>query len=282
MSHPLTLPAADIVVACRANASQAAAALGRALDAQLTLEPGEPAPFDAESPPAGFDGPGLLVLLRFGDSGLVAVLPQSCAVLPAWYAAPDASGAGKLRTLARELAPLLAPAERTADEFTAAKVDSIAAALARAGVQGDATHFPLRLTSGAGNGQLSLIWPLPAPSALFDAPTPRPATSHAGASPAKPSDFSQLPGYARSLLKVAVPVSVQLAAKRETVQEVVEIVPGSIIKFEKSCEQLLQMIVGGQHIAEGEAVKVGDKFGFRVTAMVLPSEHFVPLKRRPA
>ncbi len=42
------------------------------------------------------------------------------------------------------------------------------------------------------------------------------------------------------------------------------------------------MVIGGQQIAEGEAVKIGDKFGFRVTAMVLPSEHFVPLKRRTA
>ena len=65
-------------------------------------------------------------------------------------------------------------------------------------------------------------------------------------------------------------MSVHLATKKETVQEVVEIVPGSIIKFDKGCDELLQMVVGGQPVAEGEAVKIGDKFGFRVTAMLLP------------
>jgi flagellar motor switch/type III secretory pathway protein FliN len=81
------------------------------------------------------------------------------------------------------------------------------------------------------------------------------------------------------LLKIPVPVSVNLAVKKETVQEVVELVPGSIIKFEKGCDELLHMVVGGQTIAEGEAVKIGDKFGFRVTAMVMPEEHFIPVQR---
>jgi flagellar motor switch/type III secretory pathway protein FliN len=96
---------------------------------------------------------------------------------------------------------------------------------------------------------------------------------------AKPRDLAQLPSFSRSMLKVSMPVSVHLATKRESVQEIVEIVPGSIIKFDKGCDELLHMVVGGQAVAEGEAVKVGDKFGFRVTAMLLPREHFVPVKR---
>jgi flagellar motor switch/type III secretory pathway protein FliN len=95
----------------------------------------------------------------------------------------------------------------------------------------------------------------------------------------KPRDFSQLPSYSRSLLKIRVPVSVHLAAKKELVQEVVELAPGSIIKFEKGCDELLHMVVGGQAVAEGEAVKIGDKFGFRVTAMLMPREHFIPVRR---
>jgi flagellar motor switch protein FliN/FliY len=84
------------------------------------------------------------------------------------------------------------------------------------------------------------------------------------------------------LLKIRVPVCVQLAAKKELVQEVIALAPGSIIKFDKGCEELLQMIVGEHTIAEGEAVKIGEKFGFRVTSMLLPPEHFVPAKKRPA
>jgi flagellar motor switch protein FliN/FliY len=93
------------------------------------------------------------------------------------------------------------------------------------------------------------------------------------------ADFSKLPKYSRSLLKIRVPISVQLATKKELVHEVLTMAPGSIIKFEKGCEELLQMIVGEQAIAEGEAVKIGEKFGFRVTSMMLPREHFVAVKR---
>ncbi len=80
-------------------------------------------------------------------------------------------------------------------------------------------------------------------------------------------------------MKISVPVRVQLAGKKELVQEVISLAPGSIIKFEKGCDQVLQMIVGENLIAEGEAVKIGDKFGFRVISMVMPREHFAPVKK---
>lgn len=282
--------AAEVVAACRAGAAEAAAALGKALDSELTLAVEDSTTYAAEKPPSGFDGPGLIVLLKFGDAGLAAVLPEASGLLPSWYGAPDSAGASKLSTLARELSLLLVPESLKAQDFSASRVANIGAALARAAVASDATLAPLNVASGANSGRLSLIWPLAAPAAVFDeTPLGESPAGRSGASDgasgsatrmAKPADFSQLPSYSRSLLKIAVPVSVRLAAKKETVQEVVEIVPGSIIKFEKGCDELLQMIIGGQQIAEGEAVKIGDKFGFRVTAMLLPSEHFIPLKRR--
>ncbi len=90
--------------------------------------------------------------------------------------------------------------------------------------------------------------------------------------------FSQLPGYSRSLLRIEVPVSVRLASKKESVQEIIELAPGSIIKFDKACEQPLHLYVGNQEVAEGEAVKVGDNFGFRLSQMLMPQEHFCPVR----
>jgi flagellar motor switch protein FliN/FliY len=107
----------------------------------------------------------------------------------------------------------------------------------------------------------------------------RTAARSAAENSGKSSELARLPHYSRSLLKIRVPISVQLASKKETVQEVVGLAPGSIIKFEKGCDELLQMIIGEQAIAEGEAVKVGEKFGFRVTSMLMPREHFVPVRR---
>src|SRR4030095_16531737 len=79
-----------------------------------------------------------------------------------------------------------------------------------------------------------------------------------------------LPNYTRSLLKIRVPLTVTLAQKKQAVGEILELGPGSIIQFEKSCEETLDLSVANLPIARGEAVKVGEKFGLRVTSLVLP------------
>jgi flagellar motor switch protein FliN len=100
-------------------------------------------------------------------------------------------------------------------------------------------------------------------------------------SKSKPSrTLSDLPIYSRSLLRIEVPVVVTLAQKRQPLGRVIELGPGSIIHFDKSCEEMLELEVGGMTVARGEAVKVGDKFGLRITSIVLPGERFQPL--RPA
>jgi flagellar motor switch protein FliN/FliY len=97
-----------------------------------------------------------------------------------------------------------------------------------------------------------------------------------------PSDvrasFAGLPPYARSLLAVRVPVAVTLASKKQTVHEITQLGPGAIIKFDKSCDDLLDLTVGGRPIANGEVVKVGDKFGLRIRSMQMPGERFVTVR----
>jgi flagellar motor switch protein FliN len=58
--------------------------------------------------------------------------------------------------------------------------------------------------------------------------------------------------------------------------------PGTILQFDKSCEEMLELAVGNHNIACGEAVKVGDKFGLRITSIVLPDEQFHPVKSKRA
>jgi len=106
-------------------------------------------------------------------------------------------------------------------------------------------------------------------------------TSAAQATPALPPrhlTVADLPIYGRSLLRIRVPVVVTLAEKRQPLGRIVELGPGSIIHFDKSCEEMLDLDVGGRPIATGEAVKVGDKFGLRINSIILPEERFVPVK----
>ena len=88
----------------------------------------------------------------------------------------------------------------------------------------------------------------------------------------------RLPEYARSLLRIKVPVTVTLATSKQPIHSILELVPGSILHFDKLCDESLSLEVGGHALAVGEAMKVGDKFGLRLTSMVTPGERFQPVR----
>ncbi|NOY40661.1 MAG: hypothetical protein GXP26_02320 [Planctomycetes bacterium] len=289
--------AAEVVAACQEGAEEAAGALNRSLDGEFTLQVGETTTYSAGTPD-GFDGPGLAILLKFGEVGVTAILPEASGMLPDWYSNPDPTGESKLSTLAQELSMLLVPETLIADVFEATRVPDIREALSAAGLAEDAALVPLQLGKGDATSQMSLIWPLATPDALLPAsaaddevaappPPSEPkstaaATASAKASKNAPQDFSGLPTYSRSLLNIKVSVHVVLATKKESISDVVEMAPGTIIKFDKSCDELLRLYVGDQEVAEGEAIKIGDMFGFRVNAMRMPKEHFMKVPPKNA
>jgi len=280
--------AADVVAACQAGAEEVAGALGRALDGEFSVSVGEVGSYAADSAPEGFDGAGLAVLLKFGEVGLAAFLPASSGMLPDWTTEPDPTCESKLSTLAQELSMLLVPETMASEEFRAAHVAQLSDAVSAAKVSDGAALVPLEIKAGERSAQLSLVWPLESPEALFPATVDEEETSTAEPAavakpvPSGPLDFSSLPAYSRSLLKIEVPVRVVLASRKESLKEIVELASGTIIKFDKGCDELLQLRVGDQAVAEGEAIKVGDKFGLRVMTMLMPDEHFLKAKRPKA
>jgi flagellar motor switch protein FliN/FliY len=283
----------EVVSACRASADEIVAALTRAFDGLLVgVTVHEATTYDAEQPPTGFDGAGLAVIFTCASTSAVAVVPESCGLLPAWYRQPDPTGKSKLNTLAQELSMLLLPASHVADEYHVVPLEELAASLARAELAAGAPLVPITLKHAERQGQLSVLWPVTKHGELLPKPAPAAATpQHAPAAAGPPpgddntwddldvwDDLARLPRYARSFLKVQVPVSVNLASQKHTVQEIRELVPGAIIKFDKSCDELLDLVVCDQPIAAGEVVKVGDKFGLRIRNMILPQEQFIAIK----
>jgi flagellar motor switch protein FliN/FliY len=89
---------------------------------------------------------------------------------------------------------------------------------------------------------------------------------------------AELPPFTQNLLRIKVPVMVTLARKKQPVESIVDLVPGAIIQFNKSCDEMLELEVGGHPTAQGECVKVGDKFGLRITSMILPGERFLAVR----
>jgi flagellar motor switch protein FliN/FliY len=109
---------------------------------------------------------------------------------------------------------------------------------------------------------------LAAAAALDDPVAPVPAENRAEPGPLPPG----LPPHAQGLLRIGVRVAVTLASQRKSVQEIVELGPGAIIKFDKTCDEPLELCVCNHPIATGEVVKIGDKFGLRVGKVIRPEE----------
>jgi flagellar motor switch protein FliN/FliY len=180
---------------------------------------------------------------------------------------------------------LLLPGSHIADEYVPVPLESVAAMLERAEVVAGAMHVSVALKRGDQEGSWSVMWPVGKHSELL--PKQEAPAAAAPKPPAPPAevfvedewdDLAHLPDHCRSFLKVQVPVAVNLASQKHTVQEIRELVPGAIIKFDKSCEELLDLVVCDHPIAAGEVVKVGDKFGLRIRNMTLPQEQFIAVK----
>ncbi|HEY8668886.1 MAG TPA: FliM/FliN family flagellar motor C-terminal domain-containing protein [Tepidisphaeraceae bacterium] len=73
------------------------------------------------------------------------------------------------------------------------------------------------------------------------------------------------PQEVNRILQLEVPVIVKLAERKLTLQEVMRLGVGAIIEFFKPSEEPLQLLINNKAIAIGEAVKVGENFGLRIT-----------------
>lgn len=298
--------AEKVLAACQQNAGDIAGSLGTNLDGSFEVGEIAPVPLDPAALPAELAGAALVLAMHVEDQAALAVLCASTGFLPDWYAEPDATGESKLSTLAQELSMQVLPDDFFCEVFHAGKVADIAAGLTAAEVTAGASAVAIELKRDALTASLYVIWPAAKPGVLFAADDavaanetpaaaapspaagPAPEVGRPAASPVRGGGYQSfeeglehLPPFVRSLLQINVPVAVTLATTKQKVRQILELGPGTIIQFDKSCEETLELEIRGQRIAVGEAVKVGDKFGLRVTSIILPEERFEALGRRP-
>lgn len=74
------------------------------------------------------------------------------------------------------------------------------------------------------------------------------------------------------ILGLTVPISVILTQRNMTVESLLEITVGTIVEFDMSFDAELAMQVANQTIARGQAVKIGENFGLRITQINSVSE----------
>ena len=83
--------------------------------------------------------------------------------------------------------------------------------------------------------------------------------------------------YWKSLLRIEANVAVTLAQQKIPLDRILQFVPGVMIQFDKPYDKPMSLEIDGNTVAEGEVVKVGDKFGLRVTEICNREERWIPL-----
>lgn len=74
------------------------------------------------------------------------------------------------------------------------------------------------------------------------------------------------------ILSIELPLVVLLARKRMKLEEILRLVPGAVLEFEKSVTDSLELLVNDQVIARGDTVKVGEHFGLQIREIAAPRE----------
>jgi flagellar motor switch/type III secretory pathway protein FliN len=99
------------------------------------------------------------------------------------------------------------------------------------------------------------------------------STSNVGIEPAAEADEAAPPlrpeadREIRRILGLSVPVSVSLAERDMPIKSILSLTVGSIIEFNIPFDADLTLRVANQPIGRGQAVKVGENFGLRMTSI---------------
>ena len=113
--------------------------------------------------------------------------------------------------------------------------------------------------------------------ALFDAALPPepPSPDRRGSAARTPPSESTPPvsgnqprpdeADVRRILGLSVPVTAVLAKRDMTIESILDIAAGTIIEFDVLFDSDLTLHVANRPIGSGQAVKVGENFGLRVT-----------------
>ncbi len=79
------------------------------------------------------------------------------------------------------------------------------------------------------------------------------------------ADNGYMPTELKTILKLTVPVIVQVAERHLPLEDILALGPGAILELEKHAEARLELLVNNKIIGTGLAVKVGENFGIRIS-----------------
>ena len=81
------------------------------------------------------------------------------------------------------------------------------------------------------------------------------------------------------ILDSPVQLSVEIGRTRTTINNVLQLAPGSVVELDAQAGAPMDVLINGYLIAQGEVVVVNDRFGIRLTDIVTPAERMRRLNR---
>ena len=268
--------------------SALADSFNQCFDYQYRLEMGESGVWSPEELEEAFQGPGLVTLFRIGGEAMVGLIPASLP-LPDWYSEPSDSQTSRLQTLALEWSMNLIPMDLgDVDEFKTYFVDSLLSEVTACAPCEWAALMRIHLFSSEeeSDGQstravIPVIWPLtkpPVTESVEPEADPAPQPSPSSTPQATPQMVQATPANSNRnplnrISKLPVQAIVKLASKKIEMNQLLSICPGSLITFDKPCEDPLELYINNQVYCLGEAVKIGEHFGLKIDRVGFKEEY---------
>ncbi|PJA26651.1 MAG: flagellar motor switch protein FliN [candidate division Zixibacteria bacterium CG_4_9_14_3_um_filter_46_8] len=75
------------------------------------------------------------------------------------------------------------------------------------------------------------------------------------------------------LMDVPLPVSIELGRTTMTIEDILNLGPGSIVELDKLAGEPVDLLVNYRMIAKGEVVVVDENFGIRITDLISKQNH---------
>lgn len=95
-----------------------------------------------------------------------------------------------------------------------------------------------------------------------------------GAALEKPSSLTAGDVSIEMLMDVPVSLTVELGRKQMTIKHLLNLSPGSVVAFDQSVTDPMDIRVNGVIVGRGEVVSANGKLGLRLTEVVNPKANF--------
>lgn len=255
-------------------------------DFNYRLEMGESGVWSPDEVDPAFQGPGLVALFRIGEEAMVGLIPANVP-LPDWYSSPGDSQSSRLQTLSLEWSMNLIPMDLgDVEEFKTYHVENLLAEVAQCAPSDWAALLRVNLfTEDETDGQspsavIPVIWPLtklPVTESAEAEEDPAPSQAAPTTNSAPPMSDTSTSNSSNNPLnrisKLPVQAIVKLATKKIEMNQLLSICPGSLITFDKACEDPLDLYINNEVYCQGEAVKIGENFGLKIDQVGLKNEY---------